>query len=157
MGRELCVLWAGRHRRDDWDRLCGRYRQRIERFLPVRERAVRVAARSSRERIVAEATVLRQALPDPAWTIALDRRGRQRSSTDLAAWLERLREDWPHPVVFLVGSDLGLERSLVGECRESLSLGAMTLPHQLARLVLYEQLYRALSINAGIKYHRGPL
>lgn len=157
MGREIVVLWAGRHHRDEWDALCGRYRQRIERYLPLQERAVKAGAGSGEQRLAAEAAALRQALPDPAWTVALDRRGRAVSSPDLAKWLARRRDTWPHPVVFLLGSDLGLDADLVRECRTRLSLGPMTLPHELARLVLYEQLYRALSINAGIKYHRGPL
>ena len=157
MGRELIVLWAGRHQRDDWERLCARYRDRIERFSPVRERVVKAGTGADRARLEAEAAQLRQALPEPAWTVALDRRGRQRSSTDLAAWFARVRDEWPHPVVFVLGSDLGLDPGFAAECRERLSLGKMTLPHELARLVLYEQIYRALSINSGIKYHRGPL
>lgn len=157
MGREILVLWAGRHQRDDWDALCGRYRQRIERFMPLSERAVKAGSGDGAQRLRAEATELRGALPEPAWTVALDRRGRQRSSLDLARWFAERRDAWPHPLVFLLGSDLGLDADLVGECRETLSLGKLTLPHELARLVLYEQVYRALCINAGIKYHRGPL
>ncbi len=157
MSRGLVVLWAGRHQRSVWDALQGRYRQRIARFLPLAERAVKAGAGSGRRRLAAEAVALRGALPEPAWTVALDRRGRALSSKELATWLRRLEERWPHPIVFLLGSDLGLDGSLLSECRESLSLGPMTLPHELARLVLYEQLYRALCINAGIKYHREPL
>lgn len=157
MGREIVIVWAGRHQRDAWDGLCGRYRERIERFLPLTERAVKAGTGADKARLAAEAGALREALPDPAWTVALDRRGRQRSSPELASWLSRVQDDWPHPIVFLLGSDLGIDSGLVGECRERLSLGPMTFPHELARLVLYEQLYRALSIRAGIKYHREPL
>lgn len=161
MSREILVLWAGRHQRDDWDRLCGRYRERIDRFTPLRERAVKArvttSAGSRPARLKAEAVELRRALPEPAWTVALDRRGRQRSSRELASWYAQRRDEWPHPIVFLLGSDLGLDSELLDECRERLSLGTLTLPHELARLVLYEQLYRALCINAGIKYHREPL
>ena len=71
--------------------------------------------------------------------------------------LQSLRSEWPHPVVFVLGSDLGLGDSFLERARERLSLGKMTLPHNLARLVLYEQIYRALSITAGMKYHREPL
>ncbi|MDH3402923.1 MAG: 23S rRNA (pseudouridine(1915)-N(3))-methyltransferase RlmH [Acidobacteriota bacterium] len=156
MGRGLLVLWAGRHRRAGWDAICGRYRERIERFVPLTERAVRAGSGDGRERLAAEAAALRRVLPDPCWTVALDRRGRARSSRQLASWLARLQERWPHPVAFLLGSDLGLDEGLRAQCRDSLSLGPLTLPHELARLVLYEQLYRALSINAGIKYHREP-
>ncbi len=157
MSREIVILWAGRHQRNDWDALCGRYRDRIAHFTPLTERAVRAGTGSGRARLATEASVLRGALPQPAWTVALDRTGRQRSSPELATWLAGVRESWPHPLVFLLGSDLGLDRELVSHCRDTLSFGPMTLPHELARLVLYEQLYRALSINAGIKYHRGPL
>jgi len=161
MSREILVLWAGRHQRDDWDGLCGRYRERIERFTPLRERAVKATVTSSAgagpARLKAEAAGLRRALPEPAWTVGLDRRGRQLSSPELASWFARRRDEWPHPVVFLLGSDLGLDSELLGECRERLSLGKLTLPHELARLILYEQIYRALCINAGIKYHREPL
>ena len=97
------------------------------------------------------------AVPDPAWVVALDRTGRGRSSEELAAWLARLRADWPHPVAFVIGSDLGLAKEVLENARERISLGPLTLPHELARLVLYEQLYRALCIEAGIKYHRQPL
>ena len=54
MGREIHILWAGRHRRDEWDGLCRRYRKRIEHTLPVRERAVRVKAGGDRRRSEAD-------------------------------------------------------------------------------------------------------
>lgn len=159
MGRELIVVWAGRHRRDAWDRVCAPYRQRIRRQMPFRELPIKVRSegREGRARVRAEAEALLGALPDPCWTVALDRRGRSRSSVDLAGWLERRLESWPHPVAFLIGSDLGLAPSVLESANERLSLGPITLPHELARLVIYEQLYRALSIRAGIKYHRQPL
>lgn len=108
-------------------------------------------------RVEKEAEALLAALPEPCWTVALDRRGRRLSSEELARWLEQLRERWPHPIAFLVGSDLGLGRKALSAARERLSLGPLTLPHELARLLLYEQLYRSLSLSAGIKYHRQPL
>ena len=70
--------------------------------------------------------------------------------------MTRLRQEWTHPIVFLIGSDLGLDRAVIDSAREVLSLGPMTLSHELARVVLYEQLYRALSIEAGMSYHREP-
>ena len=96
------------------------------------------------------------ALPDPCWSIALDPRGRASSSEELAAKLARLRHEWPHPIAFLIGSDLGLDGGLLGSVRERISFGPMTFGHELARLILYEQLYRALCIQRGIKYHRQP-
>ena len=159
MARELVICWLGRHRRDAWEGLCGRYRERIERMAPIRDLpvVVRGAAGSDADRLELEGRAATNALPEPCWTVALDRRGKARSSQALSRWLVDLRERWPHPVAFVVGTDLGLSSSFVAQANERLSLGPLTLPHELARLVLYEQLYRALTIEAGIKYHRRPL
>ena len=158
MSRELVILWAGRHRRDEWEKLCDPFRRRISRYVPVREVAVRPRGSSSdRERQRAEGEALVAAVPEGAWTIALDRQGKQRSSRELASWLRKRMEDWGGPLTFILGSDLGLASSVLSGSREVISFGPLTLPHELARLVLLEQLYRGLAINAGIKYHREPL
>jgi 23S rRNA (pseudouridine1915-N3)-methyltransferase len=115
------------------------------------------AAQGDIGRQKAEGEALLAAVPEGAWTIALDRRGKMRSSPDLAIWLQARLEDWPGPLAFLVGSDLGLTKEVLAQARERMSFGLLTLPHELARLVLLEQLYRGLAINAGIKYHRLPL
>lgn len=155
MGREIRILWAGRHRRRTWDALCEDYRRRIRRFLPVTDQPIKVkGAADGVERQRAEGRALLAARPDPCFTIALDLKGEQLTSEQLADRLQRLRREWPHPLVFLVGSDLGLADEVLAEARQTLALGPLTLSHQLARLVLYEQLYRSLSIAAGINYHR---
>ena len=79
------------------------------------------------------------------------------SSTEMASWLQGLIDDWPGQIVFLLGSDLGLDTAVLDKARTRLSLSPLTLPHELARLVLYEQIYRSIGIQAGIKYHREPL
>lgn len=157
MGRELLVVWTGRRRRDEWEALCADYRQRVERFVPVRDLVLRLQPGDGAERLAAEAAAVRQALPEPCRRVVLDRRGRALSSRDLAAWLGRTLEEWPHALAFVLGSDLGVDPGLVREADLTLSLGPLTLPHSLARLVLYEQLYRCLSLTSGMKYHRDPL
>ena len=154
MSREILILWAGRRRRQSWEELCTDYRRRITRFVPLRDQLVKAGAGADRRR--AEGTALAAALPEPCWPIALDPRGRMTSSEELSARLGKLREEWPHPIAFLIGSDLGLDGELLKHARERLSLGPMVLGHELARLVLYEQIYRALCIERGIKYHRQP-
>ena len=154
----MIVVWAGRHRRDEWEALCGRYRERIAGFSEVRDLRVRMPKGGpDKVRLEAEGRALLAALPEPCWSIAMDRRSRAASSRQLAERLRRLRDEWPHPVAFLIGSDLGLSQEVLDSSSERLSLGPLTLPHELARLVLYEQIYRALSILGGIKYHREPL
>jgi 23S rRNA (pseudouridine1915-N3)-methyltransferase len=157
VGRELVVVWAGRHHRSSWEEICDSYRRRIVRWVPVRDLPVR--ARTSPDdpqRQRAEGQALLAAVPQPAWLVALDSRGETLDSDQLADRLARLKTEWPHPVVFLIGSDLGLDRAVLDAARWTLSLGRLTLSHELARVVLYEQLYRALSIEAGMSYHREP-
>ena len=154
--RELIVVWLGRRQRE-WDALCDDYRQRVERHVPAREIVVKPGAGEGAERLRAEAVALRRALPQPVRLVALDRRGRAMTSRQLSTFLERSREEWPHPLAFVVGSDLGLAPEVQAEAHMAMSLSPLTLPHQLARLVLWEQLYRGLSLTAGIKYHRDPL
>ncbi len=152
---EIVVAWVGR-RREPWETLCGDYRQRIERFAPVRELVVRPARGDDRTRLRLEGKAIRSALPADAWTVCLDRNGRRLSSSGLATEVGRLRAEWRRPIVWIVGSDLGLDRNLLESCRFRLSLGPLTLAHELARLTLYEQIYRAFTILEGINYHRRP-
>ncbi|HYL05611.1 MAG TPA: 23S rRNA (pseudouridine(1915)-N(3))-methyltransferase RlmH [Thermoanaerobaculia bacterium] len=157
MSRELVVLWAGRHQRSGWEELCASYRRRIGRLAPVRDQPVRARGGSDDpQRRRAEMQALLAALPRPSFLVALDSRGEALASEAFADRLERLRGEWPHPVAFLIGSDLGLDAALLEQARWVLSLGPLTLSHELARVVLYEQLYRALSIGAGMSYHREP-
>ncbi len=106
------------------------------------------------ERIRAEeAQRLRSALPRRAYRIALDQRGQRMDSQAIA---ERLRE-WNRAgdeIAFLVGGAEGLAGELIAECEERWSLSPLTLPHALVRIVLAEQLYRAVSILHNHPYHR---
>ncbi|MEM8964000.1 MAG: 23S rRNA (pseudouridine(1915)-N(3))-methyltransferase RlmH, partial [Acidobacteriota bacterium] len=155
MGRELVVAWAHRHQRRDWEALCAEYRRRIGNEVTIRDLPVKARVASEdpgRQR--AEGEALLAALPDPCWLIALDSRGKSRTTEDAARWLAERRETWPHPIAFAIGSDLGHGSELLDAARERWSLAPITFGHELARLVLYEQLYRIFSIRRGIRYHR---
>lgn len=155
MPRETWIVWAGRHRRPEWETLCADYRGRLERDLKVHD--VMVKAKGAAEdpaRRRTETEALFAALPEPCFTIALDPRGRALSSEALAQELGRLDREWPHAIAFLIGSDLGLEPALLPGAREVFALGPMIFGHELARLVVYEQIYRARSLLKGLKYHR---
>ena len=158
MARELVILWAGRHHRSGWEEVCSSYRRRMAHMATIRDTPVRARVSSEDpQRLRLEGQALLAALPRPSWPIALDSRGETVDSAQLAARLSRIKAEWPHPVAFLVGSDLGLDRMVLDEARWVLSLGRLTLSHELARVVLYEQLYRTLTIEAGMSYHREPL
>ncbi len=131
-----------------YERLLSRH-ARIE-IIELREIGADPARRA--EILAKEAEAVRRRIPAEALVCALDREGRQRSSPELARWLEE-RRGQSRDLCFIIGGPLGLDAALLEEAAERLSLGAPTLPHQLARVVLLEQLFRAHKILAGEPYH----
>ncbi len=102
-----------------------------------------------------EAEALRARLPPQALVVALDRVGTAPDSPGLS----RLLGQWQQtgrPLCFLIGGAEGLDPALVAAAEHVMSLGPLTWPHMLARVMLAEQLFRAQSILAGHPYHRGP-
>ncbi|MBI5911246.1 MAG: 23S rRNA (pseudouridine(1915)-N(3))-methyltransferase RlmH [Betaproteobacteria bacterium] len=113
----------------------------------------RTSGKTVAQMLAAEAGRIRAALPKGGRVIALDERGKDLSTTGLALQLEAwMRERGP--VVFLIGGADGLDAALKKTAAMQLRLSGMTLPHGLARVLLAEQLYRALSIIGGHPYHR---
>ncbi len=92
-------------------------------------------------------------VPSPARLVALDVRGAEFSSEGFAAWLAAKEQAGSGPLVFLVGGHLGLAPAVLAAAGERLALSRMTFTHELARLLLLEQLYRAATIRAGHPYH----
>jgi 23S rRNA (pseudouridine1915-N3)-methyltransferase len=101
----------------------------------------------------AEAEVLKAHLSD-AHVIACDERGTARSSRDFAAEIARLRDQGVRRLVFMIGGADGLDPALVSQANGKLAFGPQTWPHALARAMLAEQVYRAVTILAGGPYHR---
>ncbi len=154
MARELVVVWLGRARRDAWESLCADYIERIGHVWPLREVVLRPAEGDLVSRLRREAELIEAALPPSAGVIALDRRGKARGSRELAERLMARLESNPNPLAFVIGSDLGIDPKFLDRADERWSLGPLTLPHALARLVLLEQLFRASSFATGTGYHR---
>lgn len=110
---------------------------------------------SAAERRAGEAEALAGKVPDKAILIVLDEKGDALTSEDLARYLRKQREAGTGDLVFALGGPDGHGNALRERAARSVSLGAITLPHALARVVLAEQLYRAMTILAGHPYHRG--
>jgi 23S rRNA (pseudouridine1915-N3)-methyltransferase len=87
--------------------------------------------------------------------VLLDPRGRQFSSGDFALWMGRMRDEGQQRLVFAIGPADGWTDTERERANLLLSLGPMTLPHELARVVLSEQIYRAFTILSGHPYHTG--
>jgi 23S rRNA (pseudouridine1915-N3)-methyltransferase len=134
------------------------YERRAGRYFRFESAQVAAGARSagSPESIRArEAERLRRRVPQDLATWALSREGEELSSTDLARALSDMATYGLPGIVFLIGGAYGLASDLIRGSTRSLSVSRMTLPHEMARLVLAEQLYRAGTILRGEPYHKG--
>jgi len=89
-----------------------------------------------------------------AYLVCLDRTGRQLESPELAAQVEKWEMRGLKKISFVIGGPLGLSEEILQKADLILSLSRMTFTHEMARLLLLEQLYRACTINAGEKYHK---
>ena len=105
---------------------------------------------------VASETRLLARLPERAQIVALTRKGRGMSSADLAGYLQDHALHSTPEVCFVIGGASGLSAAILDRAQKRWSLSDATLPHEMARLVLAEQLYRAGTIIRNEPYHKGP-
>jgi 23S rRNA (pseudouridine1915-N3)-methyltransferase len=111
-------------------------------------------ARDATLRIAAEAAAIAALIPDRATVVALDERGKPLDSVAFSAEIGRRRDAASPALAFLIGGADGLSPELRRTAALALSFGAATWPHQLVRVMLLEQLYRAATILSGHPYHR---
>jgi len=93
-------------------------------------------------------------LSDDTHVIALVINGKMKSSEQLAEELDRLATYGKSKIAFIIGGSLGLSNDIIKRANDTLSFSKMTFPHQLMRLILVEQVYRAFRINRGEPYHK---
>ncbi|HEY7459001.1 MAG TPA: 23S rRNA (pseudouridine(1915)-N(3))-methyltransferase RlmH [Xanthobacteraceae bacterium] len=111
-------------------------------------------ARRPADRLSEEAAKLQDAVPKDARRIALDARGRNLSTEELATRLAKLRDQGLPVAAFLIGGADGLAKSTVQGADLTISFGSATFPHQIVRILLAEQIYRIITILSGHPYHR---
>jgi 23S rRNA (pseudouridine1915-N3)-methyltransferase len=151
----LLILAVGRLR-PAYREACDEYLRRLGRYAKVTEVEVREASRAptvdaQREE---EAGRLRRRVPDGATLVTLTRQGSSWTSEELARRVEGWRVA-ARPLVFVLGGSHGLSPGFLSAAAARWSLGPLTLPHELARVVVAEQLYRAFTILGGQPYHKG--
>ncbi|MBN9149177.1 MULTISPECIES: 23S rRNA (pseudouridine(1915)-N(3))-methyltransferase RlmH [unclassified Nitrobacter] len=158
----LAVIAIGRLKQGPERELSDRYRGRFDdigrrlgfRGLDVHE-IPESRARDSEQRIREEAASILALIPQEALLVALDERGKNIDSAAFAAHLGRWRDESVANTVFVVGGADGLSPELRRRVKLSVAFGAVTWPHQIVRVMLLEQIYRAATILAGHPYHRG--
>jgi 23S rRNA (pseudouridine1915-N3)-methyltransferase len=152
----LVVAVVGKARNQALGEAIRDYEKRAARYWPLdvhevrEERATGISVDKVRER---EGQRLADKLPDRAQTVTCDIRGRAFDSTQFAEFLQSAREQ-DRDLAFLIGGAFGLASDLTSRSSIKLSLAPWTLPHELARLVLVEQIYRAGTIVRGEPYHK---
>ncbi len=152
---ELTLLAVGRLR-SFYREACDEYARRLGRYVRFREIEVREASRapSIEAQREEEAVRLSARLPAESAVVALTRTGTLWSSEQLAREIERWRVA-ARPVALVLGGSHGLSREFTVRAASRWSLGPLTLPHELARVVVVEQLYRGFTILGGEPYHKG--
>ena len=159
--QHITVLCVGKLKESWWRDACAEYGKRLSPFC--RLKIVEVAEERApdspspaqlRQVIEAEGERLLAAIPADAAVIALCIEGKELSSPALAAQLEALAVGGCSHIVLVIGGSWGLSDAVKQKAALRLSMSPMTFPHQLARVMLLEQLYRAAQIQAGGRYHK---
>ena len=153
---KIKIAWIGKTKEPAIQSLTDEYRKRISCYVEVEGLALRdetallqMCGRAAPAKASRRATGARSTL------VLMDSRGRQFSSEELARFLEDYQDRNPLPLVFAIGPANGFSEAARSAAQHTISLGQMTLPHELARVVLLEQIYRAFTILKGHPYHSG--
>jgi 23S rRNA (pseudouridine1915-N3)-methyltransferase len=149
---ELRIFAVGRLR-PGFREACDDYIRRLGRFARVAEREVREAPGTGASRRDREGEALLRGLPPDARLVVLDGAGQAWSSAELARQMGRWREGG-RLVGLAIGGAEGHGEPVLARATDRWSLGPLTLPHELVRVIVYEQLYRAFTILEGHPYHR---
>jgi 23S rRNA (pseudouridine1915-N3)-methyltransferase len=140
------VAWFGKTRNRALEAVAEEYLTRLRRYVEIESAALKDEAALLE---LCQSRARRFSL------VLVDSRGKELSSEEFADWLRDYRERNSLPLLFVVGSADGFSREARAAATMVLSLGRMTLAHELARVVLVEQIYRAFTILAGHPYHLG--
>jgi len=134
------------------------YLERLRRYAQVEWIEIKPVkikkGRSDGEILGAEARAIGRRRRSTDVLIARDGKGEELDSNALAAWLNRVSTQEPGWATFVIGSPLGLSKEIIRSAKKVLALSRLTLTHEMTRLVLLEQLYRAMTILKGEKYHK---
>lgn len=158
---KITVLAVGKLKEKYWRDAIGEYAKRLRSYChlelkesPDESFAEGISAAEGDKVKTREWQRLIRQIRDGAYVIALEVQGEQISSTSLAARIEKLALDGQSDITFLIGGTLGLPGEALQRADWRLSFSKMTFPHQLMRVILLEQIYRAFKISKNEPYHR---
>lgn len=149
-------VWAvGKLKHRELESSINQYLKRIQKYQSVGIDEIVIKARSTDPDVLrkAEAEKIISKLSDGDFLILMDEKGKNYSSVEFARFIQKTLMHSTSRIVFLIGGAYGFDRSVYDRAQQQIRLSAMTFPHDLARLVTIEQLYRAFSILNHSPYH----
>lgn len=154
---QIRIIAVGKIKEKYWKDALAEYAKRLSSYAKVE--LIEVADKSANEigekrALDLEAKLIEAHIPEGAQLIALDISGKALSSEQFAKKLEDFGNQSQSKLCVLIGGSYGLDKTLLGRAHFRLSFGPITLPHNLARVVFFEQLYRAFRIMKGEPYHK---
>jgi 23S rRNA (pseudouridine1915-N3)-methyltransferase len=152
---KIKIAWIGKTKEPAIQSLTDEYLKRISRYTPVEGVALRDEASLVQMCGRGAAKASKTVSGGKSALVVMDSRGKQFSSEEFAEFLGDHQDRNPMPLIFAVGPADGFSEAARNAAQHTISLGKMTLPHELARVVLLEQVYRAFTILKGHPYHSG--
>jgi 23S rRNA (pseudouridine1915-N3)-methyltransferase len=154
---KIRLLISGKIDNKNADALAELYLKRIKHYLPITVEIIKpekIKSLSSAEILNREGAKFLERLKESDFTIVMDKDGKQIMSEDFSKLFIRLAGQSTKQITFIVGGPLGLSSKVKLKANQNLSFSKMTFPHELAIVMLLEQIYRAQSILRGEKYHK---
>ena len=147
----ITIVCVGKLKEKYWQDAAAEYIKRLSRFAKL---SIIELSESRSDSSDEESEAILQHIPSGAYTIALDVGGKSLSSEGLAEFIAKKNVDGISHICFVIGGSNGFNDRVRAAADMRLSFSSFTFPHQLMRVILLEQIYRAFKINAGEKYHK---
>ncbi len=155
---KIKFYWIGATKESRLLSLEQEYLDRIKKFIPAEIRTVpeqkKKDPRGRSAQLAKEGQKLLSMIPPGSTVVVLDEKGEEPSSPKLAKWLEKKTSGSSPEIAFVIGGYWGLPEEIRSRADKTLALSRMTFPHEIARVLLLEQVYRAFTINNNLPYHK---
>ena len=151
---KLRFIWPGKTKDEHLRALIDEYLKRLQRFVRCEVIETREVVGSDRSGVEKESSRLLDALSPAGMTVLLDVAGDEWSSHDLAAQLQRWENDSVKELAIVIGGHNGVSGEVSARAQKHWRLSRLTLTHEMARVVVVEQIYRAYTINRGLPYQK---
>ena len=151
----IILLWIGKTKDPCLSKLVADYSERIRHFVELSVVELKPGEGNAPRRILdKEEARLLEKVSDKDFLILMDPQGEELTSIELAEWMGEFRSHSTKRLVFVLGSHCGVGAGVKSKANRLLSLSRMTFTHEMARVVLLEQIYRALTVIHHVPYHK---